>query len=360
LQNRRYPISIDGQIYSVDEQLSDQFSPSRKGDKGVVEALCLCRNGQGSLNPPTVLISRRTDRQGFKFFRGVNSGPAHSAHCLFHAIPLSSSGLSVYDERAMQSTDDGAMHVQLKSRLHDIQVDFTAQRLKNGKYQCLTLKAILELVWTEAKLTRWYPGPKCDRRLGLVNAEIIACANRVFSQGKPLRSNLLVHAPAGSSLDASNRRIIQDAVADTSKLLLIAPLKTRHLDRSGQFTRLPVVGNFGLDILYLRSYVWEETCKKQTQAIELWEQGQNIIAVAVVDPRSNESGSVGQVREVALMPVSSAWIPCYTQSDIQKEEELRAAGRSFVKPLRFDAPTEMQVPDFLVAEGDGLAAVCTS
>lgn len=354
MQNRRYAISIQGHIFSVEEQ--KRFSYSSLFGAGsnsihTLEADCLCNAGKhsGHSSNPKVIINRRNDRDGFTIFRSPNTGEAHSIFCIFNSIPRNYSGLRAYEPTVVEETEDGNVKIILKKKLFAHIDNFYATKTSSDKLVCLSLKAVLDLIWTESRLNRWFPGPKCDRRLGLVCADISKAASRIYSQETPLSRNLLLHAPIGSNLETANAEIVKTAVASNSMLLVVAPLKPAHLVRTGRTPKLPIVGNFGLQSIFLPEHVWNKTLFKFPTEIDLWEKGLNVIALAQVAPQKEGEFYFAKAREVVLMAVSNAWTPVNSLDEIEQEAELRNESKSFIKPLKYDCTTAQDLPAFIIA-----------
>ncbi|CAD0264185.1 conserved hypothetical protein [Pseudomonas veronii] len=358
MQNRRYPISIQGQIFSVEEQILHAYSTLFSNDHGasdLIEAECLCRGSTHKINGndrAKVLIKRRSDRDGFYLFRAPNTGASHGIYCIFNTIPEKHCGRKVYTPSTIIETLDGNLKVTMKKRLLRSNEQFSASKANTGQFTCLTLKAVLDLLWSEAKLNRWHPEPKFRKRLGIVCADLTKVAARILSQETPVSKNLLVHAPIGSNLEIANAEIVSNATQQNSMLLIFAPLKPWITDRPGPGPKLPIVGNFGLQAIFLPAHVWAKTSSKFSTEINLWEQGHNVMAIAQVVPQQSGNFVVAQVREVALMAVSDSWIPVYSQEDIKQELSIRNSLTSFIKPLRFDSSPDVDLPSFIIAAGD--------
>ncbi|WP_095158291.1 DUF1173 family protein [Pseudomonas sp. Irchel 3E13] len=357
MQNRRYPISIQGHIFSVEEQKRFSYSSlfgAGSNSTDTLEADCLCNAGKqsGGKKSPTVLISRRIDRNGFSILRSPNTGEAHSIFCIFNSIPNIYTGLQAYDSKVVEETEDGNIKIILKKKLFPHIDNSYATKTSSDKLMCLSLRAVLDLIWTESRLNRWFPSPKCERRLGLVCAEISKAASRIYSQETPLSRNLLLHAPIGSNLEAKNSEIVNSALTNESKLLVIAPLKPSHLVRIGGKPKLPVVGNFGLKAMFLPEHVWNKTLSRFSTEIQIWEKGFNVIALARITPQQDGDFNFAKVTEVALMAVSEAWTPVSSLDDIDQEASFRSESQSYIKPLKYDYLPGNEIPAFIIASDD--------
>ncbi|WP_249673549.1 DUF1173 family protein [Pseudomonas abieticivorans] len=62
------------------------------------------------------------------------------------------------------------------------------------------------------------------------------------------------------------------------------------------------------------------------------------------------SGVVANVVDAAIMPVSAHWIPYASSFELQVSDELVQQKRHFIKPLRYDAATDLIFPDFILSD----------
>ncbi|RJX82266.1 DUF1173 family protein [Pseudomonas sp. LS-2] len=361
LQNRRYPVLVQGKTYSVAEQMTDAFSTlfgANADEQAYLEASCLCWGQVDDLSVPTIVIKQRNGRSGHFIFRAPDTGPKHAPSCIFHEPYPRLSGLRAYDPVAIKDGMDGNTTVRLKKRLFKAAETTPGPAKQSIKLPTLKMKGLLHLLWTEAKLNRWFDSPSCERRLGLVNAEILKVAGRIITQDHLLSEHLLVHAPIGSQQEISNTDTIRKAIQEDSKLLLLAPLKKYARSRPDRpFAKLPIIGNFGLSAVLVPEAVWAKTTSRFATELKLWEEGVNVMAFALVAPRQSEEEAISQARDIVLMAVSDAWTPLQSEAVIAQEKAYRATGTSFLTPLRFDAPAETSLPDFLLLSGEKYQAV---
>ena len=77
--------------------------------------------------------------------------------------------------------------------------------------------------------------------------------------------------------------------------------------------------------------------------IAAWKAGGRVIAIAITDTPGAGKASV---MRLALMAVSERWIPVASSFEADIEQMLSDEGRSYWKPLRFDASEDEVFPDF--------------
>lgn len=356
MQNKRYPLLIEGQKYSPQDQWQEAFAPHLEAlsdSEGVVEALCLCLEDHHQA--PSIMIKRRSERSGYAYIRAPGTGNQHAPSCVFHSPHQNLNGLNSYNSTAMKETLEGTICINLRKKLKQ-STDATHQLTDDAeqtKLRTFGLKGILHLIWSESRLNLWFDHVKCKRRLGMVNLAIRQVAGRIISQDTPLDRNLLLHAPIGSQQEQLNNDVINSSLAINSKTLLLAPLRPYNPNKyESKVSKLPVVGNFGFSAIFIGTHHWEHFVKEYPNEVRLWKEGHTVIALARLATKNNGTFNIAQVRDLALMAVSEAWIPITSRSDMAKESALRAERVSFIKPLRYDAPHDLEIPDFLIADGD--------
>ncbi|EKA31421.1 hypothetical protein PABE173_6527, partial [Pseudomonas aeruginosa ATCC 25324] len=185
------------------------------------------------------------------------------------------------------------------------------------------------------------------RNSGIVNYALLQAAERVAASRMKLNEVLLLAAQRDSKGAARNQAITKSAITRDLRLVAISPLARYNPERhSGDISRLPLSGPFGMPMLNLPPAVWATASRKFEREISAWRRGSRVIAIAQVTPRKGESLSQADVVELALMQVSERWIPVDSDYEGVIEAMLHAAGRSFDKPLRYDADESEVFPDF--------------
>lgn len=306
-----------------------------------------------------MMIRRRIAYSDRTYIGTSVAGKFHAYACPLHLSTQKLTGLTSYTAGALKETPDGKIIITLRKKLHQSsdtnkQVDLTHEK----KLRTFGSKGILHLIWSESRLNLWFDHSKSQRRLGIVNAAIRKAAERIINQDIPLNRSLLLHAPIGSQQEHTNNQVINSALASKSKVLLIAPLKFYKTQQHGLKTsKLPVTGNFGFSAIFVGTRHWNHLLEVNPNEVRLWKDGHTVIALAYVIPYSDGFFKTANVRDIALMAVSEAWIPITSHSDMTKESALRAERISFMKPLRFDAPTDIDLPDYIFADAGGFLPV---
>ncbi|EMB2823908.1 TPA: DUF1173 family protein [Pseudomonas aeruginosa] len=350
--NRRYPVLISGKRYSPEFQTDKQYA---KSWKIVLEraygthAICQCpSSGSRKLS-----IKRREDSDGFHLARFAGTGHEHSNDCRYYAPAPERSGMQGYAVGVVEEGEDGSIRVRLARGIRvqaprSEESDGASVTRSPGKSKpAMTLLGLLHLLWSESRLSTWYPAMEGKRNSGIVNYALLQAAERVAASRMKLNEVLLLAAQRDSKGAARNQAITKSAITRDLRLVAISPLARYNPERhSGDISRLPLSGPFGMPMLNLPPAVWATASRKFEREISAWRRGSRVIAIAQVTPRKGESLSQADVVELALMQVSERWIPVDSDYEGVIEAMLHAAGRSFDKPLRYDADGSEVFPDF--------------
>ncbi|HCH7473829.1 TPA: DUF1173 family protein [Pseudomonas aeruginosa] len=350
--NRRYPVLISGKRYSPEFQTDKQYA---KSWKVVLEraygthAICQCpSSGSRKLS-----IKRREDSDGFHLARFAGTGHEHSNDCRYYAPAPERSGMQGYAVGVVEEGEDGSIRVRLARGIRvqaprSEESDGASVTRSPGKSKpAMTLLGLLHLLWSESRLSTWYPAMEGKRNSSIVNYALLQAAERVAASRMKLNEVLLLAAQRDSKGAARNQAITKSAITRDLRLVAISPLARYNPERhSGDIGRLPLSGPFGMPILHLPPAVWATAARKFERELSAWRRGSRVIAIAQVTPRKGESLSQGDVVELALMQVSERWIPVDSDYEGVIEAKLHAAGRSFDKPLRYDADESEVFPDF--------------
>lgn len=306
-----------------------------------------------------MMIRRRIEHAGRACIGTSGVGNFHAYACVLHLPAANLTGLISYNNGALKETLDGKICINPRKKIHQSSINEKQANLTDEKkLRTFGSKGILHLIWVESRLTLWFDHGKSQRRLGIVNAAIREAAGRIITQDIPLSRSLLLHAPIGSQQEQMNNEVINLSLESKSKILIIAPLKSYKIKQHGfKISKLPITGNFGFSAIFVGAKHWHHFLEVNPNEVRLWKDGHTVIALAYVTPHNDGVFKIANVRDLALMAVSEAWIPITCHSDMTKESALRAEHVSFIKPLRFDSPTNIDLPDFIVADANGFVPV---
>ncbi|WP_137887577.1 DUF1173 family protein [Pseudomonas sp. 2FE] len=350
--NRRFPVLVASKRYSPEFQSDPQYAKSWKAvlEKAYgTHAVCQCpSSGDRKLS-----IKRREDSDGFHLARFAGTGHEHSNECRFYAPAPERSGMQGYDVGVVEEGDDGSIRVRLARGIR-VQAaraeggESSEEKKSPGKRKpAMTLLGLLHLLWSEARINAWYPAMEGKRNAGIVNYALLQAAERISASRMKLSDVLLLAALKDSKDAARNQTVAMSAISRDYRLVAVSPLARYNADRhAGDLLKLPLSGPFGMPALHLPPAVWATTVKRFEREISAWKRGSRVIAVAQVTPRNGTTVPQADVVELALMQVSERWIPLDSDYEGVIEARLHAAGRSFDKPLRYDADESEVFPDF--------------
>lgn len=370
-----FPVVIDlnGRVTTYSSEF--QTDPSRTEQwkrvlllahgKAVVSCNC---PGQGEKR---LSVRHRSDRDAFFLARFPETGHQHHDECTYYAPDPMASGLSGYQRGVVEDLEDGGVRIRLKVGLQrreanddavERNVGPRAPGVKRPGKPAMTLLGLLHLMWTTAGFNRWSPRMAGKRDLWRLHKYLGAAGTRIQA-GRTRVSQALLLATTGNGEQATrNAKRVEDAMKAKRRLIAIAPLakyKENYEEQSfaageqcdqpqENITRqLPIMGFFGFPIITIESAYWVDTLNRFSNELIAWRQGERLMVIMQTDvpTKSKDGRKCAQVTDIALMRVTSDWIPVESSYEAQLSDTLVAAGRHFEKPLKFDAEDKV-FPDF--------------
>lgn len=367
MDGKLYPAVIEqkggSKTYSAAFQRGSEFAQGWKSvlqqNYGKATVTCSC-SGTGNKR---LSIRCRADADTYHLARFPGTGPHHATDCVYwHADPASS-GLGAYQQGVVHETDDGEWRIRLR---HGLQrrtpgqaddEDAPAQAAqpspggRGAKQPSMKLLGLLHFVWTQAGFNRWSPKMAGKRNLGIVHHHLLDASNSILTGRNRLSRFLLVATPQANSAQAKHNRSTAEAASKQSRrLVVIAPL-ARHQEKAEGGATLPIASFHGIPHLAVTPLIWSDLNQRFGAELNAWRKGARTIAVFQTDVPDLVNGIMrAAVLDIALMRVTSEWIPVDSTYEAQAADWLVAQGRRFEKPLRFDADSEHTFPDFWLAD----------
>ena len=216
----------------------------------------------------------------------------------------------------------------------------------------LTLRGLLHYLWDEAELTRWQAGFAGRRTWATVRRHLLAASERKTTGREPLRLRMYVPEPffvdERDAIDARRAADWSKAVGGLSGprplMLLIAEVKEIVPARYGfklTVKHLPDP-SFAIDEVMYRALA-----RRYEAELSLWAANEDVHMIVIATFGVNSAG-VAALEELCLMPVTRQWLPVDDGFGKQLCDRLVAAGRTFTRTLRYNAPTSASLP-FAVA-----------
>ena len=81
-----------------------------------------------------------------------------------------------------------------------------------------------------------------------------------------------------------------------------------------------------------------------------WRSGNGTVAIAQVELKQGAKGVYSSVIDLALMSITGELIPVESSYERTVADLLVVQGRSFTKPLRYDAESDQVLPDFILTD----------
>ena len=317
----------------------------------VKHAICLCRPHQPK-NPIKLVIRNRSGR--FHLASWPDQGHHHAPRCFFFRPDPALSGSSAYTD-AILHTDDGVAirsSTPLQTRVTPAgparPMAPAAEREPGESRHSLGLLALLHYLWERAGLSVWQRERR--RTWASCHEQLVQHIGSCVINGLDLNDVLYVVPPF--------RRDTADRNAAAWDAFL------GRLGRAGKHHRRGLVlgqirviepsqFSIGVRLAHLRKplYVKEtllERAHRSHRAAFSDAAGpgglQNALFLVDRSPRGH-----AVVEDLAVMLTNSAWIPADSSHEVQMADALIAAGRTFLKPLRFDR-TKSVFPDFVLLD----------
>lgn len=351
------------QSYSASFQTGEQYQNSwqsvLKAAYGRAELRCGCK-GRGQ------------KRLAVKYYEGTNTfslarfsltGGEHAADCQYYSANPVQSGpggdaLGVIDQRP-----DGSIKIRLEIGMlerGDVAAPAAPARQKekrapSAKQSSMKLLGLLNYLWEEAGLNQWKAAFAGKRRASLTYWWLNNAADNVWAGHVKLVDQLLLPAFGSDTREADRNRVrAAAALRAKHRMLIIAPLATFTQDRSDAMSRqLKIAGFHGMPIAFMQSGLWDHTVRRFASAVAGWRDGQGTVVIAQVELKQGAKGMYATVIDMALMSVTTEFIPVESSYERMVAERLVAEGRSFMKPLRFDPGAGLVLPDFILTDTPG-------
>ncbi|MFG0272416.1 DUF1173 family protein [Pseudomonas sp. zjy_14] len=358
---KHYPVIIykrdEKKVYSSDFQTQATYAD---GWKAILSSAhryeypitCACPGNHSR----SLSVRYITDGDSYYLARYPKSGEQHAFDCRYYSPDPNKTGLSGYHSDVVEEKSNGDISVKLNLSLRINELPDSGEPVavrqanSDAKYAtkpAMTLLGLLNLIWTEAGLNVWSPNfAKKKRTVSFIHSRLVRTASRITTNHMRLNEALVVSTPeSGGRQEEANIAKVKSATRNKRRLLIIAPLASYNEERaSGVKGFLAVKYPNGLPLITYDQALWSAVSKRYSRQLSAWGKGQTIVAIVQADQPSNENKA--KALNIAIMVVSSEWIPVDSSYESIVEKKLRDEGRHFYKPLRFDSENEVVFPDF--------------
>lgn len=304
-----------------------------------VRPLCMC-------TPVGVPMYVAKVGEHYVIKRMPNTGGAHAPDCASYEPPAELSGLGeVKGEAIQENIEDGITTLRLdfslsrtggKAAPAPSGVAADTVRTDGAK---LTLRGTLHYLWEEAGLNRWYPAMEGKRSWYVVRKFLLQAAAGKVSKGEPLGRSLYV--PESFSLEhaagVTQRRIAhmaELAINKKARKLMIAIGEVKEIAESRYGFK--IVAKHLPDFPFMLSEDLHRRLQKRfANELALWDSIEDAHLVFIATFGLSPTG-IASIETLAVMVVSSNWIPFEHAYDKLMLDALTAHKRRFVKGLRYN------------------------
>jgi hypothetical protein len=227
----------------------------------------------------------------------------------------------------------------------------------NAPRKAMSLRAVLHFLYDKAGFNRWYPGMDGKRYQGVIRHYLMKAAEGTTTKGETLDKRLYVPEPFRVELKEEIRARRQARLA-----VLMSP------EADVQFKMAIVIGQF-VDVeqtaygrkltikhmpdvpLHMDDKAWERAARAYgpiLEAVNADVQHKPRVVVAALIYAKREH--LYQVDALSMMLVTDQWVPLEGLHELTLIEELQRQGRSFYKPLKFDAKSGAAFPNVLLLD----------
>lgn len=345
--------------YSAGFQTKDEHATGwksvLKAAYGRAEVQCRCRgNGQKRL-----AIKYLQGQDQYFLARFGSSGNQHARDCQYYAPAPYEGGQSGYALGVIQDLEDGSVKIRLEVGLKRQCGDNTTSPQKPAgpsgpgvERPKMKLLGLLHYLWEAAGLNQWKVGFTGKRSASRAYYFVGRAAASVHIGELNLAECLLLPAHVKGSRDAlRNASLSAGCLAKTQRMVLIAPLvKQSSSQEKAMASQLKIGGFHGMPYVAMNTGLWESTMRKFPLAIASWRAGGKIVAIAQIELSAGKERSRARAIDLALMSVTDEYIPVESSYERVVAQKLVLEGRSFWKPLRYDAGDEAMRPDFVLTD----------
>lgn len=221
----------------------------------------------------------------------------------------------------------------------------------------MSLRAVLYFLYDRAGFNRWYPGMDGKRTQYVICHYLTKAAEGVLLKGETLDKRLYVPEQfrVAQKEEIGERRrkklaMLMSPEADVQfKMAIVigqlAGVETTAYGRKITIKHMPDVP------LYIENKVWERVGRAYgatLQAVDADVEHKPRVVVAALIYAKREH--LYQIDTLSLMLVSDQWVPLEGLHELKLVEELQRQGRSFLKPLKFDAKSAAGFPNVLLLD----------
>ena len=294
--------------------------------------------------------------QDFVIKRMPESGTEHAPTCPSYELPPNESGLGQLLGEAIIERGADAVELRLDFPLTQCPGRGRAFRLPETPREVpvarkqLSLRGLLNYLWGQAGLKRWYPRMQGKRSYGVVRKFVLQACEEVETKGLRLAERVFIPEPFvldhAAEIAKRHREALSLLLSANRQLefkMMIAIGELKELNPTAMGYRL-VLKHLPDCALFLERKAGERAKAIFERELLAWSNGQvKLVAACLIHAKQDRCY---QVDLLTLMMVSAQWIPLDHTSEKDVVDKLVAEERTFIKPLRYSAHDIGELPNF--------------
>lgn len=324
-----------------------------------IRPICLCRD-------PGIEMYIAKVGEHFIVKRMPNTGSLHDPSCDSFEPPPELSGLGeVMGSAIREDTECG---------LTELRFDFSMSRIPGRVIQPqggvesdsvrtdgkrLTLLSMLHYLWEEAGFNRWTPAMAGKRTWSTIRKYLLLAAQNKLVKGAPLVERLYIPEPFNAEkkemINARRKsqtvKVMAGQGGNRQLMIFFGEVKDFQSARFGYKMLIKHAPDFPF---LVNDDMYKLLQKRYAASIELWKSLDDIQMVAV-GTFSINAANLPMVEEMALMTVTSNWIPFENISDKALIDALTEGDRRFTKGLRYNLPSTKPLASVVLSDTAPLA-----
>ncbi|MFI7524521.1 DUF1173 family protein [Nocardia salmonicida] len=346
-------VRLSGRKFPLDDVRADPDNYARALAAARTEksAECLCRP------TPLQLVTRATQSGRHHLACWPGTGPKHRPQCAFHRLDPETSGASAYTDSAIREAADGTS-IRFAAPLVSNPSETTRAAVDQNAYpgvgrRSMGLLGLVHHLWEASRLTAWSAGSRARtwadvaraveqyaQTLTISRQPAERCLFTVPAYRRELAAaNLAAFDTFVATLQADRKQIRRGFVLGEIKSIDEGQYGLRY-QLAHQSRQRQIFVNAELDSRLRSSYR-----PAFAQAGE--DAGGRKVGLFYVE-RSRNGFTIAV--DAAVMLTNSAYIPSDSSFEVRMADALHAAGRSFIKPVTYDAASDAVFPDYVLTD----------
>ena len=221
----------------------------------------------------------------------------------------------------------------------------------------MSLRALLHLLYERAGFNRWYPAMDGRRNQGVIHKYLCEAASDVLVKGAPLSERLYVPEPfrlEHKEQIAERRRqklAVLHSPEDDVQYKMALVIGEFNSAETTSFGRRVLIKHMPDAPLYIDTKAWERVERAYGELLRARDADikckPRVLVAALIYAKQPH---VYQIDTLSMMLTSDQWLPLDGLHELALIDRLCADGRSFIKPLQYDAKVPGLFPNVLLLD----------